>query len=107
MRTYRWHTIYKKLDWLIVLPLLVLTGCEEEIPCSRFDVERNRAYKAPANGKVWTFSNAAICTIYVNNVEVASDKGTSTLVKRGDIFRVTKSQVNIPHTFQSWFDCEE
>lgn len=90
-----------------LLVMIVQFSCQEEIPCSRFDVERNTEYEAPADGKVWAFSNAAICTIYVNNLEVASDKGTSTLVQKGDVFRVTKSQVNIPHTFQSWFDCVE
>mgnify|MGYP000887901667 CR=1 FL=1 len=101
------HSNRKFPFWVLPLVLIVFieVSCSEREPCSRYDIELDTDYTAGHDGIVWAFSNAAICTIYVNKQPVIEGKGTRSEVKKGDKFKVTKSQVNFGHTFQSWFDC--
>jgi hypothetical protein len=94
------------VKWFAFIALF-LFACNDQSDCVRFDIEKDKDYKSGYNGVIWASSNAAQCTIYVNKQIKEIGKLVRYDIKKGDNFKVTKSQVNFQHTFQSWFDCEE
>ncbi len=87
--------------------VLICFACNDQSDCVRYDIEQDTEYVAGHDGIIWASSNAAQCTIFVNKQPREMGKLVRYDIKKGDKFKVTKSQVNFQHTFQSWFDCAE